>query len=166
MIKKLIPFLSLLLLSNCQDGPRAVFNEEFVRANPKKELPFEKLIGEYQLDNDSKRRYKINSTDTIKLLVKKDSTFVAENYIDYKTDSLKLKKLKGRLSYVNNFKDSFMYLQPNDNNFIGGGGFEIYYRKKDSVIALYVYTPFIPATKENNMKFREGDYLRYIKIDQ
>ncbi|KUJ57069.1 hypothetical protein AR686_05225 [Chryseobacterium aquaticum subsp. greenlandense] len=150
---------------NCQDGPRAAFNEEFVRANPKNKLPFEKLVGEYILDEDSKSRYKITYNDTIKLTIKKDSTFIAENYLDYKTDSLQLKKLKGRLSYINNFKDSFMYLQPNDNNFIGGGGFEIFYRKKDSVIALYVYTPFIPATKENNMKYREGDYLRYIKIN-
>lgn len=164
MIKIQLPFLALMLLLNCQDGPKAAFNEEFVKASPNKELPFENLIGEYHLDVDSKKRYKINYNDTIKLIVKKDSAFVAENYVDYKTDSLQLKKLKGKLSYVNNFKDSFMYLQPNDNNFTGGGGFEIYYRRKDSVIALYVFTPFIPATKENNYKYREGDYLRYIKM--
>ncbi|MCY0968759.1 hypothetical protein [Chryseobacterium wangxinyae] len=165
MIKTLLPFLILILLLSCQDGPKAAFNEEFVKVNPKKELPFEKLVGEYQLDEDSKRRYKINYNHTLKLTVKKDSTFVAENFLDYKTDSLQLKRLEGKLSYTNDFKDSFMYLQPTDSNFIGGGGFEIYCRKKDNVLALYVYTPFIPATKENNMKYREGDYLRYIKIN-
>jgi len=164
MIKKLIPFLSLLLLSNCQDGPKAAFTEEFVKANPNKELSFEKLVGKYQLDEDSKKRYKIICNDSILLTVKNDSTFVAENYLDYKTDSLKLTNFKGKLLYINNYKDSFMYLQPEDNSFNGGGGFEIYYRRKDSVIAFYVYTPFIPATKENNMKYREGDYLRYIRI--
>lgn len=164
MIKILLPFLILMLLSDCQDGSRAVFNEEFVIANPKKELPFKRLIGEYQLDEDSKRRYKITHNDTVKLTIEKDSTFIAENYLDYKTDSLKHRKLHGKLLYTNKFKESFLYLRPKDNNFIGGGGFEVYYRKKDSTIALYLYTPFIPGTKENNYKYREGDYLRYIKM--
>lgn len=156
MIKILLPFLALMLLLNCQDGPKAAFDEEFVRANPKKELPFEKLIGEYKLDNDSKRRYKINSTDVLRLIVKKDSTFVAENYLDYKTDNLLLKNFEGKLLYTNKFKESFLYLRPRDNNFNGGGGFEIYYRKKDSVLALYVYTPPLKGQEH-------GDYLRYIK---
>lgn len=166
MIKTLLPFLILMLLSSCQDGPKAAFDEEFVKANPKKELSFEKLVGEYHLDEDSKKRYKINYNDTIKLTIEKDSTFIVENYLDYKTDTLKLRKSEGKLLYTNNFKESLLYLRPKDNNFIGGGGFEIYYRKKDSVIALYVFTPFIPATKENNYKYREGDYLRYIKLNQ
>lgn len=157
MIKKLILFLSLLLLSNCQDGPRAVFNEEFVRANPKKELPFEKLIGEYILDKDSKRRYTITYNDTIKLTIKKDSTFIAENYLDYKTDSLRLKKLEGKLLYTNKFKESFLNFRSRDIDFNGGGGFEIYYRKKDSVLALYVYTQPLKGQEH-------GDYLRYIKV--
>ncbi len=147
-----------MLLLNCQDGPKAAFNEEFVRANPNKELPFEKLMGEYQLDNDSKRRYKINITDTIKLIVKKDSTFIAENYLDYKTNSLQLKKLEGKLLYTNKFKESFLNFRSKGIDFNGGGGFEIYYRKKDSVLALYVYTPPLKGQEH-------GDYLRYIKIE-
>ncbi|REC40004.1 MULTISPECIES: hypothetical protein [Chryseobacterium] len=163
-MKNLFLLIFILSIVSCQDGPRAVFNEEFVKVNPKTELPFEKLIGEYGLDNDSKRRYGITNNDSVKLIIKKDSSFIAENYLDYKADSLLLKIYNGKLIYTNDFKDSFLYLRPKDNNFIGGGSFDIYYRKKDSVFVLYVYTPFIPATKENNMKYREGDYLRYIKV--
>ncbi|WP_143882836.1 hypothetical protein [Chryseobacterium binzhouense] len=157
MIRKLIPFLSLLLLSNCQDGPKAAFNEEFVKANLNKELPFEKLVGKYQLDEDSKKRYKIICNDSILLTVRNDSTFVAENYLDYKTDSLRLKKLEGKLLYTNKFKESFLNFRSRDLDFNGGGGFEIYYRKKDSVLALYIYTPPIKGQEH-------GDYLRYIKV--
>ncbi|PIF44410.1 hypothetical protein CLU96_1377 [Chryseobacterium sp. 52] len=163
-MKRLFLFIIILSLLSCQDGPRAAFNDEFVKADPKKEFPFEKLVGEYQLDNDSKKRYKITHNDTIKLTIKKDSTFIAENYLDYKTDSLLLTRFKGKLSYTNNFKESFMYLRPRNDKFNKGGGFEIYYRKKDNILALYVYTPMIPASKENNMKYREGDYLRYVKV--
>ena len=47
---------------------------------------------------------------------------------------------------------------------MGGRTINFYYRKKNSVIALYIYTPVVEATKENNMKYIEGDYLRYIKV--
>lgn len=163
-MKRLSLCIIILFLLSCQDGSKAVFNEEFVQLDPKKEFPFENLVGDYNLDKDSKVRYKIKYDDSMKITIKKDSTFIAENYLDYKTDSLLLKKITGKLIYTNNFKDSFLYLRPKDNLFIGGGGIDIYYRRKDSVIALYVYTPFIPATKENNMKYRDGDYLRYIKV--
>jgi len=157
MIKIQLPFLALMLLLNCQDGPKAAFNEEFVKASPNKELPFENLIGEYHLDVDSKIRYNINSTDTLRLIVKKDSTFVALNYVDYKTDSLQLKKFEGKLLYTNKFKESFLNFRSKGIDFNGGGGIEIYYRKKDSIIVLYVYTP--PLKGQEN-----GDYLRYIKM--
>lgn len=163
-MKRVFLFTILFFLFSCQDGPRAAFNEEFEKVNPKIYLPFEKLVGEYSLDNDSKKRYKIAYNDSIKLIIKADSSFIAENYLDYKTNTLLLKKIKGKLLYRNDFKDSYLDLRPRSDKFNGWGGFEIYYRKKDSVIALYVSTPFIPATKENNMKYREGDYLRYIKV--
>jgi len=41
---------------------------------------------------------------------------------------------------------------------------QLYFRKKDSAIALYILTPFIPANKENSFQYKEADYLRYIKV--
>lgn len=162
-MKKLFLIIMLSLLS-CMDGPRVVFDENFIQADSKKELPFEKLVGEYNLDDDSKSRYGITYKDSVKIAINKDSTFIAANYLDYKTNTLVLKKFKGELLYRNNFKESIMYLKSKDDKFNGWGEIDIYYRKKDSVITLYVSTPFIPATKENNHKYREGDYLRYIKV--
>ncbi|WP_223558702.1 hypothetical protein [Chryseobacterium lathyri] len=164
-MKRLFLLVIMFSFFSCMDGPRAVFNEDFIQADPKKELSFEKLVGEYSLDDDSKRRYGITYKDSVKIIINKDSTFIAENYLDYKTDSLLLKKFKGKLSYINDFEDFFMDLRSkNDNSFNGAGGIDIYYRKKDSIIALYISTPFIPATKENKYKYKEGDYLRYIKV--
>jgi hypothetical protein len=75
-MKNLFLLIFILSIVSCQDGPRAVFNEEFVKVNPKTELPFEKLIGEYGLDNDSKRRYGITNNDSVKLIIKKDSVLL------------------------------------------------------------------------------------------
>lgn len=165
-MKKILIALLLLLLNYCTDGSQAPFNKNFERANPKKELPFNKLIGTYELDEDSKKRYGINDSLGFFIDIKKDTTFISKNIIDYKDRKTKYGVFKFRAGYINNFKDNqpSLFLNTFTNEFNGNGTIDIYYRKKDSAIALYIFTPMVEATKENNMKYIEGDYLRYIKI--
>ncbi|WDT67293.1 hypothetical protein [Cloacibacterium sp. TD35] len=163
-MKNLIILLFVIFYSCGGHSSPIVLDDNFIILDRNKEFPFSKLVGKYGLDSISKKRFDIPITKPIIIEVHSDSSFIAENYLDYKTDSLLLKKFKGRLAYTNNFKESFLNLRTINEKFNGGGGLDIYYRKKDSVLALYLYMPFIPGTKENNYKYREGDYLRYIKV--
>jgi hypothetical protein len=141
-----------LLLLSCQDGPKAAFNEEFVMADQRKAIPFEDIVGFYQLDNDSKKRYNISQETNLTLDIKLNKNFVANNYLDSKTWKLNNKELRS----------FFYYYSGNDGTSLScpvltNGGVDIYYRKKDGVLTLYVYTPSLKG-QEN------GDYLRYIKV--
>lgn len=158
-MKNIILLLLLLSILSCQDGPRAVFNDEFIEVKANSELSFKKLVGKYELDDDSKKRFNINQEKILNLSISKDSSFIAENFIDHKSWKLLSNKFKGNLLYTNNYKEKppFLFLRPANNEFNGGGSFDIYYRKKDSLLAIYVYMPPLKG-KEH------GDYLRYIKV--
>jgi hypothetical protein len=144
-MKKIIKCILLIFL-NCQDGPTAIYNEEFVPFNPAKELPFKELVGTYELDIDSYKRYKIKESINLKLKINSDSTFVATNYINYKNRKIELNTFKGVLHYTNKFTEKPpLLIFDIDYNFNGGGGIDIYTRKKDNTIALYILTPFIPV---------------------
>lgn len=159
IMKKIFLYIITLTLFACQDGPKAAFNEEFVQVNPKKELPLTKLIGEYQLDNDSKKRYGIKDSCTFLLKIN-DSEIYCNRYINIKTRKIERKEKKYLMYYVNNFKDQY------PSNFIGVrdatkenfySDIAVYWRKKDSLLALYIYTPPLKGQEH-------GDYLRYIKV--
>ncbi len=132
----------------------------------KKELPFEKLVGIYELDKNSKSRYNIKDSINLKIEIKKDTTFFTEKYISPFNRKIEFKELKSKLFYINNYKENnpIIDLSLANQEFTNGGVIDVYYRKKDSAIALLVLTPMVPATKENNMKYIEADYLRYIKV--
>lgn len=166
MIKYLLLIIFLAFANSCIDGPQATFDSKFVQANPKKELPFNKLVGIYELDKDSKKRYKISDTLNFFIEIKKDTSFISKNHIDYKDRKTKYGIFKYKAGYINNFKDNqpSLFLNTFSKEFNGNGTIDIFYRKKDSAIALYVLTPFIPANKENNFQYKEADYLRYIKV--
>ncbi|WDT67294.1 hypothetical protein [Cloacibacterium sp. TD35] len=150
---KNIILLSLLLsLLSCQDGPKAAFNENF-EDRGYSGLPFEKIIGFYKLDNDSKKRYKIPKEIDLTLEIQPDKKLIANNYVDAKTWLISNKKLESTLFYANDDKRIYMSCYKLNK----GGGIELYYRKKDSVITLYVYTPPLKGQEH-------GDYLRYIKV--
>ncbi len=165
MKKIIILITTFLLLLGCQDGPKAAFNDGFVRADPTKKLPFEKLVGVYKLDDDSKKRYKINDSISFKIIL--DETSISTNkYISLTNRNIINKTINRKFYYFNNYKEKngslfiSVYNNKGDDFY---NNIDIYYRKKDNVIGIYIYTPFIEASKENNMQFREGDYLRYIK---
>ena len=86
--------------------------------------------------------------------------------VNYKDRKILYGNYKYKAGYINNYKDKHpsLFFSLFKQDFNGGGTINFYYRKKDSVIALYIYTPVVEATKENNMKYIEGDYLRYIKV--
>jgi len=164
-MKNLIALLLLILVS-CQDGSVAAYNEEYTMLDESKDLPFSKLIGKYKLDKDSKMRYNIpDSLDFyIELGIKngKDTFLSANRYVN-PIDRTIVDNFyyNNKVLYLNDFKT----LSPSNNDFLGGGGIKIYTRKKDNKLALYAYTPFVPATEKNGMQYKEGDYLRYIKVD-
>lgn len=145
-----------MLFYSCQDGPKAVFNEKYTQFNPKNELAFSKLVGEYILDNDSKLRYKIEDSFSYSIELKRDTTIIANPFID-PSDNKIFKQKKGKLFYINDFKNKpyAFYLDSKDGNW--NNNIKIYSRNKDSALALYIYTP--PMKGQNN-----GDYLRYIKV--
>ncbi len=149
----LLPLLLLILLS-CQDGPRAAFNEEFTPIPVKNEIPIEKLIGKYVLDNDSKKRYNISDKEAITLNIQKNKKLIANNYVDAKTWKLKNEKVELPYYYYHSNEIGTNIDCPELNN---GGVIGLYYRKKDSAITLYVYTRPLPGQEH-------GDYLRYIKV--
>ncbi len=148
----------ILSLLSCQDGPKAAFNEEFLSANPQNELSFKKLIGEYKLDKDSKKRYGI--TDSISYYLDiKDNEIITNKFINTKTREIE-DGLKKNIYYVNNYKEKspsiFIGVRNHEkDNFYSD--IAIYYRKKDSLLALYIYTPPLKGQEH-------GDYLRYIKV--
>ena len=128
-------------------------------------MSFSKLIGKYELDKDSKTRY--NLPDSLELYVnlkidKKDTLLFVNRYVSPIDRTIVDKKISNKILY---FEDSKTIHTFNNNEFLGGGTISIYIRTKDSVLTLYAYTPFIPATEENGMQYKEGDYLRYIKVD-
>ena len=165
-MKKYLFIIILTFLYSCSDGPQATFDSRFIKANPKKELPFNELVGTYKLDKDSKKRYKISDTVNFFLEIKKDTSFVLANKINYKDRNINYGNFKFKTNYINDFKEKnpSLGLHTYVQDFNGGGTIDIYYRKNDSALVLLIYTPFVEATKENNMKYREGDYLLYIKI--
>lgn len=144
----------ILFLLSCGDGgSKAIFNEEFIEANPTKKIPFEKLVGFYKLDDDSKKRYRILKNIDLTLAIYPDKKYVANNYINSKNWNLEEKELKNFFYYYSDV-DGTSISSPALTN----GGISIYFRKKDSAIALYVYTPPIKGQEY-------GDYLRYIKVE-
>lgn len=156
MIKILLPFLLLMLLLNCQDGPRAAFNEEFEISNPKVKLPYSNFVGMYMLDDDSKKRFHIQDTVKMTLQIKKDTGLVVNNYIALDNWSVLNKSLHSKLYYINDLQS--IYLGLFDPNISSSGRFDIYYRKSDSTLALYAYIKPLKGQEH-------GDYLRYIKIE-
>lgn len=156
MIRILLPFLFLMLLLNCQDGPKAAFNEEFENVSPKTKLPYSKLTGIYILDNDSKRRFNIKDTVKMSLQVKKDTSLLVNNFITLNDRSLLNKNLQSKLYYINDFES--IYLGLFNKEISSSGSIKIYSRKKDSALTLYIYISPLKGQEH-------GDYLRYIKID-
>ncbi len=149
-------------LVSCWDFVPA--DDYFIQADPTEELPFEKLVGKYELDKDSKKRYNILDSINLTLEIEKDSAYTAFNYINPKNGALVYGKIKDTFDYTNDYRDKQPNLYLYSYKLNKGGVIDIYYRKKDRAITLYVLTPFVPATKENNMQYKESDYLRYIKI--
>ncbi|PIF44411.1 hypothetical protein CLU96_1378 [Chryseobacterium sp. 52] len=155
-MKRLFLFIIMLSLLSCQDGPKAAFNEEFEKVNPRVELSFDKLIGSYELDNDSKQRFKINDSIKYHIKITKDTSIVAEPFINLTTNK-NIREKKGKLFYINDYrkKPYSLYLDSKDGDW--NNNINIYYRKKDSLLALYIYTPPLKGQEH-------GDYLRYIKV--
>ncbi|MEC5158881.1 hypothetical protein [Chryseobacterium sp. MP_3.2] len=56
--------------------------DNFIPADPSEELPFEKLVGKYELDANSKKRYNIPYKINLALEIEKDTTLVTEKYIN------------------------------------------------------------------------------------
>ena len=166
-MKKIFLISSLITtLLSCDFGPKGALNEEFEEYDRRKELPFSNLIGKYELDDDSKKRYSINDTTHLIINIEKDTSFIVQNMVNYKDRKILYGNYKYKAGYINNYKDKHpsLFFSLFKQDFNGGGTINFYYRKKDSVIALYIYTPVVEATKENNMKYIEGDYIRYIKV--
>ncbi|WP_223558705.1 hypothetical protein [Chryseobacterium lathyri] len=166
-MKMLVIFLCIIFYSCSNPGSPMPLDQNFIKADRKRELVFSKLVGKYELDYISKKRYNIPVNQSIIIEIHSDTTITANNYIDISTSKLKGMNYKNKLFYINNYKDKYPIINLSVSNkpyFNGGGSIDIYYRRQDNNLALYVSTPFIPATKENNYKYREGDYLRYIKV--
>lgn len=147
------------------DGSQTPFDNNFTQADPKKELPFEKLVGTYELDEDSKMRYQIKDTSNFTIEIKRDTTFFTEKYISPFNRKIENKEINSKLFYINDYaeKNPSLSLSVSGNQFNNYGSIRIYYRKKDSAIALLVLTPPVEITKDNNT-YIEADYLRYIKV--
>ncbi|WP_223558703.1 hypothetical protein [Chryseobacterium lathyri] len=151
-------FLIIMIMFSffsCMDGPRAAFNNEFERANPKVKLPYSNLIGMYVLDDDSKKRFHIQDTVKMDLQIKKDTSLVVNNYLDLNDRSLLNKSLQSKLYYINDFES--IYLGLFNHKISSSGSLGIYYRKKDRLLALYIYISPLKGQEH-------GDYLRYIKV--
>lgn len=144
-----------MLLLNCQEGPKAALNEEFENVNPKTKIPYSKLIGTYILDIDSKKRYNIQDSVKMSLELKKDTSLIVNNFIDVDDRSLLNRKVKSKLYYINDYQA--IYLGLFNREISKSGSIEVYYRKRDNVFVLYIYT--LPLKGQDN-----GDYLRYIKV--
>lgn len=156
-MKNIFLLLSLLSLFFCKEGPEAALNEDFEYVDASKPLPFEKLVGLYKLDEDSKKRYNIPLDLDLTLDIKIDKTFVANNYLEPKTHQLHNKNLISFFYYHNDYKEKHPTISIFSDESVFFNNINIYYRKKDSVLALYIYTP-PPKGQEH------GDYLRYIKV--
>ncbi|WDT67292.1 hypothetical protein [Cloacibacterium sp. TD35] len=166
-MKNLIILLFVIFYSCGGHSSPIVLDDNFIILDRNKEFPFSKLVGKYGLDSISKKRFNLPNSKSIIIEIHPDTTITANDYIDIDTRKLNGKKVKNKLFYINNFKENYPTMDLSVSTrpyFNEGGGISIYYRKKDSILALYVYMPFVPATKENNMKYMEGDYLRYIKV--
>ena len=158
MFLKNIILLSLLIttLLSCDFGPKGALNEEFEEFDRTKELPYNKLIGKYQLDKDSKKRYFINDSINFNIQLKADTTIVAYPFLNSNRDILYTKKT-GNLFYINDYKTPPFPFFLDSKNDKWNNNILIYYKKKDSTLALYVYTPPLKGQEH-------GDYLRYIKV--
>ena len=141
---------------SCDYGPKATLNNNFEPWQNNMPIDFKKLIGTYELDSISKKKYGIDLKEKLALEIKEDSTFFTEKYVDNETGKIILKPKKGNI-YIYNPKNKtdvyFMELQ--DLNLKTT---ELNNRKKDSTVALYV------LSKGYNRK--ESDYLRYIKREK
>ncbi|MPS74768.1 MAG: hypothetical protein E2590_16665 [Chryseobacterium sp.] len=149
-------------LVSCDYGPKATLNNDFVAYPSNKSINLKKLAGTYELDDISKRKYNIESNQNLLIQINADSSFLANKYIDNITGKAIEQKKNGHI-YIHNPQNS------TDNYFIelnelNAKTTQLYFRKKDSAIALYVLTPFIPASKENNFQYKDADYLRYIQV--
>jgi len=157
--------LFLLILICCQDGPPARYNEDFIEFDRKKELPFSKLIDKYKLDKDSKIRY--NIPDSLDFYIelginkKKDTFLYANQYVSSIDRSIIDKKVNSIIHYDKTDK----LIRTKDEGINNSDYVYIYLRTSDNILTLYVRTRFVPATKGNNMQYKEIDYLRYIKMD-
>jgi hypothetical protein len=154
-MKKLVVIITLIFLFSCQDGPKAAFDENFERANPKVKLLYPDLIGTYVLDDDSKKRFEIQDTVNMDLQIKKDTSLFVNNYIDLTNRSLLNKRLESKLYYVNDFQS--IYLGLFNHKISTSGAIDIYYRVNDKRLTLCIY---VSPLKEQE----HGDYLRYIKV--
>lgn len=166
-MKNLILLFFTIFYSCSNSSSPIVLDNRFNKIDPSKEFAFSKLVGKYELDSISKKRFNFPINKSIIIEIHSDTTITANDYINIDTRKLKGKKFRNKLFYINNFKENYPIMDLSVSTkpyFNEGGDIGIYYRKKDSILALYVYLPFVPATKENNMKYLEGDYLRYIKI--
>lgn len=154
MKKNIIIFIFLSLI-NCQEGPKAALDENFVEANPKVVLPYPDLIGTYLLDEDSKKRFQLQDSIQMNLEIKKDTSVIFNNYISLDERSLLNKKLKSKIYYINDFTS--IYLGLFNKEITTAGSLAIYYRKSDNKLALYAYIKPLQGQEH-------GDYLRYIKV--
>lgn len=158
--------LFLLILVSCQDGPKATYNENFVSCYEiQHEVSINDLIGKYELDKDSKIRYNIpDSLDfhiELGINKKKDAFLYANQYVSAIDRSIIDKKVNSIIHYDKSDK----LIRTKDKGINNSNYIFIYMSVKDSSLALYAYTPLVPATEKNGMQYKEGDYLRYIKID-
>lgn len=169
MKEKIICTVFFLILVSCSNhSSPIILNEDFEKINKENKINFSELIGKYELDSISKERFKIPQETIINIELRSDTIIIANDYIDITTGKLKGEKFSNKLFNIYNFNENYLindFSIANKPFFNGGGNIEIYKHKKDGTIALYVFIPFIPATTENNMQYRESDYLRYIKTE-
>ncbi|MDR2205195.1 MAG: hypothetical protein LBE36_03435 [Flavobacteriaceae bacterium] len=158
MKKIILLFAVTLLVLDCQDGPKAMFSEEFALMDTRTPLPFNNLVGVYELDSDSKIRYNISKSENLTITIKKDTTFLANKYLDLSNHSIIDSNLISKIYYIDGYWDnSNTYIGLFTDKFCSSGSLDIYYRKKDNVFALYAYTKSLEGQEH-------GDYLRYIKV--
>ncbi|RRT91673.1 hypothetical protein [Empedobacter falsenii] len=151
----------LIFITSCQDGPSARYNEDFIRFDSNKELPYSKLIGKYELDKDSKIRYNLPDSLEFYIELKKDTSLYANRYVSA-TDRTIVEKEVNSKTYYDKSNKSIIAKDDGINN---ADYIYIYSVLKTNGLALYVRTRFIPATEKNGMQYKEIDYLRYIKVD-
>lgn len=99
-MKNYLSSFLLLGVINCQDGPKAALNENFIYVDASKPLPFDKIAGVYLLDGDSKKRYNIKNEVNLKLEIEPNKNFIAYNYIDPKTHLVYKKNLKSFFTII------------------------------------------------------------------